>query len=280
MRYLLLIGFMLLSLRAFAIDTHVSLDRSWGLLVGDEVTETIELPVAVSELDSHSLPQLEKRYGPWLFLKDSHSQGNVLELHFQIINVPAENRQVATPELELRTEAGEFIKVPSVPMQIGSFMESADGESSPVLVPRGDVRLKAAATAELEWQLWLAVGLLVLLGLIWLVWHFGLRPRHRLPFAAAMFELNKMRLLGRKNDDAASRCLHHAFNRSAGRVVVNSDMSALWQQCPWLQPLQQDIERFYQDSAAHFFSPSGQRQKDFEDVLKLTRACRERERLA
>ena len=95
-----------------------------------------------------------------------------------------------------------------------------------------------------------------------------------------MFELNKMRLLGRKDSDAASRCLHHAFNRSAGRVVINSELDRLWQQSPWLEPVKSDIESFYQASAEHFFSPAATGQKDFEQVLKLAKACRERERLA
>lgn len=280
MRFLTLISLFLFSLQAQAIDTKINLDRSWGLLIGDAVTATIELPVDTAELDSHSLPQIEKRYGPWLFLNDTDMQGNTLVLHYQLINVPAENRQVPTPELELRTQSGEFITVPSVPMQIGSFMQQADGEAAPALVPRGDKQVMAESTSEISSMLWLAIAILVLSSLIWLVWHFGLRPRHRLPFAQAMFELNKMRLLGRKDADAASRSLHHAFNRSAGRVVVNSDMAPLWLQCPWLEPVKSDIESFYQTSAAHFFSPTATAQKDFEQILKLVKVCRERERLA
>lgn len=280
MRLLALISLFLLSLQAQAIDTKITLDRSWGLLVGDRVTATIELPVDTAQLDSHSLPQNEKRYGPWLYLHNSEMQGNTLTLHYQLINVPAENREVATPEIELRTASGEFITVPSAPMQIGSFMKQADGEAAPALVPRGDMRLMPESADAERAVLWLAVALLILSSLTWLVWHFGLRPRHRLPFAQAMFELNKMRLLGRKDADAASRSLHHAFNRSAGRVVVNSEMTPLWQQCPWLEPVKTDIESFYQTSAAHFFSPTATDQKAFDEILKLARACRERERLA
>lgn len=280
MRFLTLISLLLISLQSLAIDTKMSLDRSWGLLIGDKITATVELPVAVSELDPHSLPQHEKRYGPWLYLHDSVLQGQTMTLHFQLINVPAENREVATPEFELRTRDGEFITVPSVPMQIGSFMEQAQGEGPPTLIPRGDMRLQPQAQPTLLAMLWTALGVLVLSSLIWLIWHFGLRPRKRLPFATAMFELNKMRLLGRKDSDAASRSLHHAFNRSAGRVVINSELDKLWQQCPWLEPVKADIESFYQASAEHFFSPAATGQKDFEQVLQLAKACRERERLA
>lgn len=281
MRNCLVLILFLFSLQAQAIDTSIELDRSWGLLIGDRLTATVTLPVPVTDLDSHSLPQLEKRYGPWLYLHELEQQDNRLSLYFQLINVPAENREVATPELELRTKDGEFITVPSAPMQIGSFMaQRGEGEGSPNMIPRGDMRLLPTKQTTLIWQMWATLAVLLLSSLIWLLWHFGLRPRHRLPFATAMFELNKMRLLGRKDADVASRVLHHAFNRCAGRVVINSELENLWQNCPWLAPLKTDIESFYQVSAAHYFSPGAAEQKSFEDLLKLARSCRERERLA
>lgn len=280
MRNWFVLALFLFSLQAQAIDTRIELDRSWGLLIGDMVTATIELPVTESALDTSSLPQHEKRYGPWLYLHDSQLEGNILLLHYQLINVPAENRQVATPELELRTESGEFIRVPSVPMQIGSFMEQGGEEAAPVMTPRGDMRLVPTEQTTLVWQLWTTLTVLLLSSLIWLLWHFGLRPRQRLPFAAAMFELNKVRLLGRKDADAASRSLHRAFNRCAGRVVIYSELDMLWQACPWLTPLQTEIESFYQASAAHYFSPAAAEQKDFNALLRLAKLCRKRERLA
>jgi len=278
MRFLALFFSLCLSFSSYAIDTKISLDRSWGLLIGDSVTATVELPVAASDIDSHSLPALDKRYGPWLNLDDMELVGKQLKLHFQLINVPAENRQVATPEMQLRTQEGEFITIPSVPMQIGSFLDSQ--ESKGTLVPRGDINLTTESDRALKTQLWFALAVLIISVLTWLIWHFGLRPRERLPFAAAMFELNKMRLLGRKDSDKASRSLHHAFNRSAGRVVIHSQLSKLWENCPWLQPLQQDIESFYQQSAAHFFSRDKAEQKDFNQLLELAKACRARERVA
>lgn len=281
MRVFTLMSLLLVSLHLQADDASITLDRSWGLLVGDHVTATVTLPVAAMELDSHSLPQHDKRYGPWLYLNDSALSADQLTLFFQLINVPAENREVATPELELRTQAGDFINVPATMMQIGSFLEQAsDAETASVPAPRGDMRLLPTTPHELRWQRNLALAVLILSSLIWLAWHFGLRPRHRLPFAMAMFELNKMRILGRKDVDAASRCLHQAFNRSAGRVVINSELSGLWQQCPWLTPLQTEINSFYRSSAAHYFSRTQAEQQGFDAMLKLARACREKERLA
>lgn len=275
MRLKILILSLLLSGPVLALDAQVTLDRSWGLLIGDRVTASVTLPVAADALDSHSLPQHHKRYGPWLYLHDTVLSGDRLTLDFQIINVPAENREVSSPQIELRTLDGDFVTLPAVPMQIGSFLP-AEGAVS----PRPDAALAAESTHALQWRLISALTVLLVSLLVWLVWHFGLRPRGRLPFANTLAELNRMRLLGRKDGDAASRSLHHAFNRSAGRVVIHSDLDALWRACPWLAPLQADIESFYRDSASRFFSRSADDQHDFDSVRKLARACRERERLA
>lgn len=280
MRNCLVLVLFLFSLQARAIDSSIELDRSWGLLIGDRLTATVKLPVPATELESHSLPQNEKRHGPWLYLHNSEQQGNILTLYYQLVNVPAENREVTTPELELRTQDGKFITVPPTPMQIGSFMEqSAEGEGMPSVIPRGDKRLLPSEQSTLVWQLWTTLAVFLLSIVIWLCWHFGLRPRQRLPFATTIFELNKMRLLGRKDLDAATRSLHHAFNRCAGRVVINSELDNLWQQCPWLKPVQAEIKSFYSTSAAHYFSPSASEQRGFDDLLSLAKSCRERERM-
>lgn len=179
MRFIALFLTFLYTMSATAADTKVTLDRSWGLLIGDHITATVELPVAVSELDTHSLPSHDKRYGHWLFLYDSELSDRQMKLHFQLVNVPAENRQVATPEIQLRTQDGEFITVPSVPMQIGSFLEQQDTQGN--LVPRGDINLKAQSDNFLQVRLGVALAVLLFATLIWLIWHFGLRPRQRLP---------------------------------------------------------------------------------------------------
>lgn len=257
----------------------ISLDRSWGLLIGDEITAEVELPANV-EIDTDSLPQRNKRHGAWLYLRDNELNGNRLLMHYQIVNVPAENREVATPVFDVRTTDGGFINIPEAPLKIGSFLAEENANADGRFVPRGDKILSPSRDTGLEKQLWTALLLLIISILVWLAWHFGFRPRRRLPFAHAVFELNKMRWLGRKNADTASRSLHHAFNRSAGTVLVASNLQKLWQQCPWLTPLQPEIDSFYQQSAAHFFSAQGGESKDFSQLLELARHCRAREKMA
>ncbi len=277
MRLFALFLFTLVTTNVYADDVTIRFDRSWGLLVGDQIHATVNLPVDSSQLEEHSLPQVDKRYGPWVQLLKRESEGSVMSLTFQIINVPAHTRDVKTPELELRTQDGQFLTIPAATIELGSFLPNAEGSKHQ---PRADAVLPTQSHQQLLTNLWIAIAVLLLSILIWLAWHFGLRPRHRLPFATAVFELNKMRFLGRKNADEASRQLHHAFNRCAGRVLVKNDLPFLWAECPWLEPLAADIESFYQQSASHFFSREPMEQKSFSESLELAKKCRAKEKMA
>jgi mxaA protein len=262
---------------ASALEATVSLDRTLGLQVGDEITATVTLPVPNTQIDSHSLPASEKRQGPWLVLHTSEFKDeNTFKLHYQLINVPAENRVVETPEMQLRTLDGAFIDIPPVNIQIGSFL---------VLREEGYTPLDDAALPELDQslakrELFISVVLLIVVGLIWFIWHFGFHPRKRLPFATAMFELNKMRWLNRKDDEAASRILHKAFNDSVGQVIIHSQLESLWETCPWLNDLETEIAAFYQTSTAYYFSPNPANNASFDTLYDLTKACRKREMMA
>lgn len=275
---LLLTVFLSHAVVAEEMQAKLSLDRSWGLLIGDIIEARLTLPVSVDTLEQDALPQSNKRYGPWLFLLAQEKNGNQLTLRYQIINVPKENRQLMTPEMQLRTLSDDFISVPAVTFQTGSFLPL---NATPAdLTPRSDTQLTSQSTAAEQNQLFTAVSVLLLSSLIWLLWQFGIRPRQRLPFAAALFELTKMRWLRRKDADTASRSLHKAFNRTAGSVVVYSQLEILMQQAPWLLPLKAEIADFYQQSANHFFSRGGAQQKSFNDIVQLAKSCRAKERVA
>ncbi len=145
---------------------------------------------------------------------------------------------------------------------------------------RGDQQLLPADFAPLQKQLTYAIAVALITALIWLVWHIGLRPGKRLPFARAVFSMNKLRWFGHKDVDAATRVMHHAFNDSAGTVVIYSQIQQLWDACPWLADLQPEITGFYQQSASHYFSRDPQQNADFDSLIKLARACRAREKMA
>jgi len=279
MRRLILIISFIFSSQLMAQDVTINLDRSWGLLIGDIVTTSIVLPVSVSDIDADSLPQLNKRQGPWLNLLQISSDSNVLELQYQLVNVPAETRSLQTPTYTLRTNAGELLNIPSAEFSAGSFLNATDANAMEIPL-RGDQRLLAADFSPIEKQLTYAITVAFITALIWLVWHIGLRPGKRLPFAKGVFSMNKIRWFGNKDVDAATRIMHHAFNESAGTVVIYSQLQQLWDTCPWLVDLQPEITRFYQQSASHYFSREPQQNTDFDSLIKLARACRAREKMA
>ena len=51
----------------------------------------------------------------------------------------------------------------------------------------------------------------------------------------------------------AWRALHHAFDRTAGRVVHTATLAALFERVPQLQSLRPEIEQFFAQSTALFF---------------------------
>ncbi|WP_417550803.1 hypothetical protein [Methylophaga sp.] len=279
MRRLIFVISFIVSSQLMAQDVTINLDRSWGLLIGDKVTASIVLPVSVSDLDEDSLPQMNKRHGPWLNLQEISSNANLLELHYQLINVPIETRQLETPTYTLRTKAGDLLEVPSTVFSAGSFLTKTD-EADTEISLRGDQRLLPADFGLLQKRLTYACVIALLAALIFFVWHIGLRPGKRLPFAKAVFAMNKLRWFGHKDVDSATRVMHHAFNESAGTVVIYSQLQQLWDACPWLADLQPEITQFYQQSASHYFSRNPQQNADFDSLIKLARACRAREKMA
>tara|TARA_R100000149_G_scaffold18153_2_gene7047 strand:- start:165139 stop:165393 length:255 start_codon:yes stop_codon:yes gene_type:complete len=57
MRRLILIISFIFSSQLMAEEVTIKLDRSWGLLIGDQIIARVNLPVNASELDQDSLPQ-------------------------------------------------------------------------------------------------------------------------------------------------------------------------------------------------------------------------------
>ncbi len=278
MRRLILIISFIFSSQLMAEEVTIKLDRSWGLLIGDQIIASVNLPVNASELDQDSLPQLEKRHGPWLYLQEVAATGEQLQLHYLLVNVPAETRQLETPTHTLRTSQGDLLTIPSASFSAGSFLNATDDAATVTL--RGDHQLLAADFSPLHKKLTYATLVALLTTLFWLIWHIGLRPGKRLPFAKAVFSMNKLRWFGHKDVDSATRVMHHAFNESAGTVVIYSQLQHLWDSCPWLVDLQPEITRFYQQSASHYFSRNPMQSADFDSLIKLARACRAREKMA
>ncbi len=254
---------------------NVSLDQAWGLLIGDEITVQVELPVAVSELDVSSLPEKDVRYGAWLYLKERSTKDNMVWLTYQIVNVPVENTKVFTPEFSLRLLNDEWITVPALPLTIGSsLVKNLDST-----VPKADHRPILIDTALLKQRLISFAVIAVIASLLLFIWHVGWQPKQRKPFAQAVYDLKHLKWRVSAKQQQAARLLHAAFNRTADTVVIVAELDVLFKQAPWLHPLEKEISAFYQNSANYFFTQNPGQQPDIELVIKLAKACRSKEKL-
>lgn len=279
MRLLSLLVFCFVCVTASAeMVAEGELQQQYGLQLGDEVTMTVTLPVDVDEIDTTALPETEVRQGPWFYLRSLELGEKQLQLHLQVMNVPIDHREVMTPRWQLRTVDDAFIEIERLPVVLGSAVarELVPGQSA----MQPDMPAPGIETAAAQQRLTLAVVVLVVAVLVLIIWHLGLRPRQQLPFARARLHLWLMSLRGQRDVTAAARVLHGAFNQSAGAVVVSDRLSVLFEQCPWLTPLSDDIRHFYQHSASQFFSRQAEASLQFSDISRLVRACREREKLA
>ncbi len=255
------------------------LDKAWGLLIGDVITMTVELPVASTEIDASSLPHIDKRYGDWLYIRQV-TLADKLSIEFQLVNVPPVTTDVMTPSLTFRLLDGEFINVESLPMTIGPIIAEIDKEAGqkPKLKPAHSPGL--IDTSVLKQNLFIAIVVAVVTAVIVLIWNMGWRPRNRQPFAEAAHGLRMLRWQHGNDPQHAVRIVHKAFNNTANKTVVHSELDYLFTAAPWLNPLQQEINAFYLQSSQHFFSPDSGAMPDVQDLKKLVKACRAKEKLA
>ncbi|MFT7414579.1 MAG: mxaA protein [Methylophagaceae bacterium] len=258
-------------------SVNVFVDRSWGLLLGDDVNVKVDLTSLDSALDPSSLPLEDKRYGTWLYLKTIDKTTSDLVFHYQIINVPQKNTMIESPRFEVKQSDGKWIKLPSTSISIGPSL--AVGEGLQNITAKPDIKPTLIATDDSVKRLQLFALIAVVSGLILALWHFGWKAKNRQPFAQAVHDLSRLKFHTVTSDQAA-RILHTAFNHTACTVVAYGELETLLKQRPWLQPLQVEIALFYTQSEQHFFARHSQQGPDIDSVRKLAKACRVKEMLA
>ncbi len=254
-----------------------SVDRTWGLLLGDDLNVKIDLSGLSDGIDESSLPQVDQRYGTWLYLKAIDQTEQQLVLHYLIVNVPLKNTIIQTPKFDVKQDDEKWLTLPSAAVTIGPSLSVEDGVAN--ISAKPDMKPTLISTTETEQQLKLAIIIAVVSSLILALWHFGWKTKNRQPFAQAVHDLSRLKLHAVTPDQAA-RILHTAFNHTAGTVVVYGELASFLEQQPWLQPLQVEIEQFYQQSEQHFFARKTQQGPDVDSVRKLAKACRSKEMLA
>ena len=258
----------------------VTIDRTWGLLLGDEVNVQVDLSAINDGIDLGSLPQQDKRYGTWLYLKEIDLTSQPVLFSYQIVNVPTKNTVITTPEFNIKLLNEEWVVVPSVSLTIGPSLATSDEGAAGNLIAKPDFRPTLINTTEIRLQLKLFTAIALLSGLVLALWHFGWKPKNRQPFAQALHDLSRLKWKRSVKPDQASRILHTAFNRTAGTIVIYGELDHLLEQKPWLMPLKNDIDAFYKRSAEHFFTRQAGQEPDINEVRKLAKACRSKEKMA
>jgi len=280
-RYITLLMLLLSSVFAsnsMAEETlNATVDRAWGLLLGDEVNVYVDISSSESSINKSSLPQQDKRYGTWLHLKTIDGDAETLVFHYQVVNVPAKNTSIETPKFDVKKDDDQWIVIPSTSLVIGPTLAVADGISN--IEAKSDISPTLISTTAMENQLKFSAVIAIISGIILALWHFGWKTKNRQPFAQAVHDLSRL-TFHTVTPDQAARILHTAFNHTSGTIVVYGELENLMNQYPWLMPLKDDIELFYTQSERHFFARKAEQGPDIHDVRKLAKACRSKEMLA
>ena len=268
----------LFSTNSMAADTLIAqIDRTWGLLLGDDVTVTIDINSLDNGIDDSSLPSQEARYGTWLYLKNIDVSLAQLAFHYQIVNVPLINTRIDTPTFDIKAADGKWLAIPTTALTIGPSLAVTGGPNT--IAMKADIEATPISTTKIENHLTLFISITVVTGLILALWHFGWKTKNRQPFSQAVHELSRLSWHSVTPDQAA-RVLHTAFNHTADTIVVYGELEALITNNAWLAPLSGEIQQFYQQSEQHFFARKSAQGPDIADVRKLAKACRAKEMLA
>lgn len=256
-------------------DATVEQPRPFGYTVGDIATQRVRLPEGFA---SSALPDAG-RASAWLERRPARFERGPdgrrwLAVDYQVVNAPRALATVTVPAWQLADAAGtRALRVPAAAISVGPL--TAPPAAGGALPLRPDRPPPAIATGEMQRQLWLWAGALAATLAAWLAyagWN-AWRASRTLPFARALRELRGQDVAPL----AAHLALHQAFDRTAGRVVHAGTLAALFEQAPYLRPLQPQIERFYAQSAALFFS-GGSAPADAVSPQALCRQLRRLER--
>jgi mxaA protein len=244
--------------------------RPFGYTVGDLATQRVLLPAG----GNPSLPE-PGRANTWLERRAARIERAAdgrrwLAVDYQVITAPRTLASVTIPAWEL--PGTPPLRVPAATISVGPLTTApAAGQAVPL---RADHAAPLIATDAMQRRLWLwlaALGATLVAWLAFIGWN-SWRARSTRPFARA---LRQLRTRGTAPADARV-ALHHAFDRTAGRVLHAGSLATLFERAPWLRPVQARVERFYADSAGLFFGRG--LPADAESPLLLCRQLRRLER--
>ena len=270
--------------------------RQFGYWIGDVVTREVSVAMAPPyTLERSSLPRVG-RMDRWLWLREvsieSDSQGALnsyrLTFRYQVLNAPARLRRLFIPQQTLHFSGGgerlpvliEALGIHVSPLAAPSAVADAGYPDLQPAVPPPplDATIHQLAVAAA------AVGLLLASGL--LLYVYGTLPwlrRSRGPFHRALATLKAL-ARERPTEESvawALRSLHHAFNATAGEVLLSGDLPRFFDRFPGFKAHRDRIEDFFRSSRQWFYDtqrPSAAPPEQLRRLLELCRTCRDIER--
>lgn len=247
------------SAESVAPGAFVEQPRNYGYVVGDLLERRILLEVAGHGVELKELPRKE-RIAVWFSRRHSREVHDAagrhwLVIEYQIINAPKDVGTVMLPAqpLAVLSDQGELqLTAAEWPITVSPLTPRYVDTQGGISELQADLPVPLPDSAPLARQLRLSLGALVLVLLAWLGWSRWRdfqAARHQ-PFARAWRELRPL------DADApqAWRCMHRAFDATAGVVLQITTLERLFERAPQLNPLRAEIEAFYQASARRFFA--------------------------
>ncbi len=261
------------------LRAHVDEPRAFGHTIGDVLTQRILLAAGGRDLGRVEIPSAG-RVDVWLERRAARVETDAdgrrwMVVDYQITNSPREVTKISLPALALKTAGGDVLHVPEWPASVGPLVPEAQTDAVASRSMQPDRAAPPTALAPIERRLAATLALLAATLVAWAVWWVARNRREaaRLPFALAWRQLRRLGPREREAD-GAWQALHRALNDTAGRVVHAGSLAVLFLRAPWLLPLRPQIEQFYRQSEARFFTvggPADSREGAGDSLLELSR---------
>lgn len=233
--------------------------RGFGYFIGDVIKQRIQLDGAPASEELVELPETG-RVGAWLdrqsiMLSNDDDNQQWLSVRYQVINSPTSSIQVSLPGFVIQLAGEQQQQINEQLISIAPLIPARSDTAVSFPAMQADqppVLASSSHAAGRVKKLALALAVTLLLWAAWWVWR-NYRDREQLPFAHALYLLQKMKNQPHDDNTQAWVALHRAFNQAAGKTVSRTTVPELLQQQPWLNPYKAGIESFFEASSERFF---------------------------
>lgn len=231
--------------------------RSFGHVIGDIVTQRVQLSLGGREFQPAELPATG-RVSIWFERRgvrvERDARGNRwLVVDYQLLNSPQALTAITLPAWKmLSRDAREELRVAAWPMTVAPLTPKDAFKRVGLGTLRPDRSATPIPLEPLQQSLAAAAVALILTLLAWVGWWIWRNQQSAAlrPFAVALREMRSFD----DNSPEAWHALHRAFDGAAGQALRPESLPNLFERAPQLRPLRPAIERFYQQSATRFFA--------------------------